>query len=208
MNKLTILAAALATAVSYSAFAQTSFEGFGVQIATGYQSSSIKLEPYTDSSSEGDMPLPIGVGYTVNFGNGFALGIVGEYNPLDNKAASSGLACSGSPSCTAGTLGFDVKLKNQWDISIEPGYLLNDQNLGYLKVGYVGATAEADIGGSATINGWTAGVGDRYLFTDHAYGLLEADYNGYSNKSVDFDSSAATLKTDSYDVLVGVGYVF
>lgn len=208
MNKVIIPVALLAAALPLSAFAQSPFEGFDVQIATGYQHSAVKFDPYTDTSSEGDVPLPIGIGYTANLGNDFTLGIVGEYNPLDNKAATSGLGCSGSSVCTAGTLGTDVKLKDQWDISLVPGYLFNNQNMGYLKIGYASATAEANIGGNATINGWTAGIGDKYLFTDHAYGLLEADYSGYSNKNVAFGNSTATLKTDSYDVLVGVGYLF
>jgi expansin (peptidoglycan-binding protein) len=106
-------------------------EGVSVQLGTGYEQGWLRFKDVklTRSNTRLDMqdvsnsgvPLVLGLGYTKVLGASATLGGLVEYNPISNRAA----------------------------LSIVPGYMLNEQVQGYLKLGWVYATTSVDQGPGA-----------------------------------------------------------
>ena len=233
MKKLIIASALSAAFVSPAVLAQAqNFEGFGLQLSTGYQHNEMKAsEPTFNGStledttlgfpttSKGEMALNIGASYTHAFTNRFTLGAMVEYNPLSMKTGSSYLTENGVSS-TSPDDRFEGKLKNQFSLSLVPGYAFNESTMGYARVGWINATAELSSDAetfSTSVNGVLLGLGARHLFTDNIYGFAEATYADYggSNASVrsELDNGviadiATDLTPSSYSFLVGVGVRF
>lgn len=204
MNKIFLASALSAAFVSPTAFAQAkNFEGFGIQLSTGYQNnaskySNVKIDgsrTNTDSdlgptglagfsnSSSGSAPLNIGLSMTTALSNNFTLGLLAEYNPISMNEGSSNLTLAGQ---NIADTAFKSKLENQVSISLVPGYAFTNETMGYAKIGWVTATAKMtpnDNSGdnlNTNVNGYLLGLGVKHLFTKNIYGFAEANYIGYS----------------------------
>ena len=233
MKKLFIASALSAAFVSPAALAQaTNFEGFGLQLSTGYQHNKIKTsnpwkfngQPTTPggfalgstSDSKGEMPLNIGVGYTAALSERFTLGALVEYNPLSMKTGTTYTTFDGvvPPNPDDRIKG---KLENQVSISLVPGYAFTDSTMGYARIGWINATAKltplTGEGFSKNTNGVLLGLGARHLFTDSIYGFAEATYANYSGSTSSLSTEqgnkiSAKLTPESYSFLIGVGVRF
>jgi len=235
MKKLIIASALSAAFVSPAVFAQAkNFEGFGLQLSTGYQNNEVKASNLTfngipasevseenlgfSNASKGEMPLNIGVGYTFALTDRFTLGALVEYNPLSMNTGNSRLTYDGVASNDPDDL-IKGKLENQVSISIVPGYAFSDSTMGYARVGWINATAKAsvdDLTFSKNTNGILLGLGARHLFTKNIYGFAEATYANYGGATAstmgDVGGQPARigvkLTPTSYSFLVGVGVRF
>lgn len=233
MNKFLLISALAATLASPAVFAQAkNFEGIGLQISTGYQNNEIKtsnsnINGYSvingtdvigaQNVSKGGMPLNLGLGYNLALTDRFMLGAMVEYNPLSMDLGSGSITFNGNPVTDGGYKG---KLQNQVSLSLLPGYAFTDSAMGYLKLGWINATAKLEPSdGSSSLsknaNGFLVGLGGRYLFTKNVYGFAEANYATYAgvnaNTSLGNNSSdtiGAKMTPSSYSFLLGVGARF
>jgi outer membrane immunogenic protein len=235
MKKLLIASALSAAFVSPAVFAQAkNFEGFGLQLSTGYQNNEVKSSNLTfngtspseafgenigfNNGSKGEMPLNIGASYTFVLTDRFTLGALVEYNPLSMKTGTSTLTYDGVTSTDPADQ-ITGKLENQVSISLVPGYAFTDSTMGYARVGWINATAKGsvdDLTFSKNTNGILLGLGARHLFTKNIYGFAEATYASYGGSNASAMGSVAEQPTKigvkltptSYSFLVGVGYRF
>jgi opacity protein-like surface antigen len=230
MKKILLASVLSAAFVSPAVFAQAkNFEGFGIQLSTGYQNNEIKTTDLAleglqlsnfgvsvPNSSKGEMPLNIGLGYTYALTERFTLGALVEYNPIAMNSGSGSLKFGGVTSQDPLDK-FNSKLENQVSISLVPGYAFTDATMGYAKVGWINATAKfspPDGTVSSNVNGLLLGLGAKHLFTKNIYGFAEATYATYGGSNSSYTSNAngakisASLTPTSYSFLVGVGYKF
>lgn len=233
MKKLLIASALTAAFASPAVFAQAqNFTGFGLQLSTGYQNNEVKGSNLTvngqtnfeegqlgsQNSSNGEMPLNLGVSYTFALTDRFTLGALVEYNPLSMKAGGGYLTLDGVPQTDDIENKIEGKLENQVSVSIVPGYVFTDSTMGYARLGWINATAKAtpadgSAGFSKNTNGVLLGIGARHLFTKNVYGFAEATYANYSGADASLTSDDGNaLKTkltpESYSFLIGVGVRF
>jgi opacity protein-like surface antigen len=236
MKKILLASVLSAAFVSPAVFAQAkNFEGFGIQLSTGYQNNESK---YSDgkidgsrtvidentrqtgllgatNGNSGGMPLNLGIGYTAALNNNFTLGLLVEFNPLSMDSGSSNLTVGGQNVSGAR---FKSKLENQVSVSLVPGYAFTNETMGYAKVGWINASAKLspnEGGGNLSVNtnGYILGLGVKQLFTKNIYGFAEANYVGYSattgtSTATDGTKLSFTNTPTSYSFLVGVGYKF
>lgn len=232
MKKL-ILSTAVAIAVTAPAIAtaQTAFQGFYAQIATGYQTTKfgsftsqvqgvpIAIGPVYATSEQFNVstaPAILGLGYNFALNPKWVLGVGVDYDVVTKQTNFGTTAGNASKSIT----GFaEMKVGNRWSLYLAPGYVATKDGLVYGKVGYAQAKATVSSysgSGSQTLNGWLLGLGWRQQFSSALYGFLEANYMGYGKPSWTGTSSAivpnATVtyqpSVNAYNVLVGVGVKF
>lgn len=148
MKKLLVAAAiaGLAGAVN----AQSAFEGFYGQIATGYENNSVSnlgfsVTDTTDGARDsfgagnqsfGGAPLVLGLGYNFSVAPKWLLGIGVDYSVLSQKSSSytnSGISASGN---TITLNGSTIQMSNRVNIFITPGYEIDKDKLAYFKAGY------------------------------------------------------------------------
>jgi hypothetical protein len=226
MIKNILLVSVLATTFASTAvFAQAkNFEGFGIQLSTGYQnnktqSSDLKVGGVQVPSnvlniptqSSGEMPLNIGLGYTFALSERFTLGALIEYNPISMNSGSGSFNLYGAPG-TDPEYQYTQKLENQVSLSLVPGYAFTDSTMGYAKVGWINATSKTtnyDSQISSNVNGVLLGLGAKHLFTKNLYGFAEATYASYGGGTSTGDlAETVTFTPTSYSFLLGVGYKF
>jgi hypothetical protein len=232
--KIKLLVAAAATVVASSAMAQSAFQGFYGQIATGYENNSAKSSTTTITTDTGDFgtynnpsnnfgtaPLVVGLGYTFLVDPKFTLGLGADYSILTAK--------SGNVTSTSSSDGFDpntgyYKVSNRYNIYLAPGYVIDKDKLAYLKVGYSSQAVQSfssDDGSSSpkqNMSGYILGLGYKQIITGGLYGFGEANYMSYSNKTVTSTGSCSegcssytnstTMGGSAYTLLVGLGYKF
>jgi hypothetical protein len=150
--KIRLLVAAAATVVASSAMAQSAFEGFYGQLATGYennQASSLNVtgtsagnpnETWNASNqSFGGAPLVIGLGYNFSVSPQWLLGLGVDYSAISQKSSSYNVtgANNGNNGNNGATLGgMSLQASNRFNIVLTPGYALDKDKLVYLKAGY------------------------------------------------------------------------
>ncbi|MGV0998969.1 MAG: outer membrane protein [Fluviibacter sp.] len=119
------------------------------------------------------------------------------------------------------SLSNSVKLENTWGISLEPGYYVTDNTLGYLKFSWFNSTLKStpsvsalgvtDTGNySSNVNGAGFGIGAKQMFTNNLYGFLEYQYVTYGSTSLntaDGGVSISAKPSQNYGML-GLGYKF
>lgn len=227
MIKKLIIASMLSAAfASPAVLAQAkNFEGFGLQLSTGYQNNKLKFSDLKGDGvslgplgfsmptiSSGGMPLNIGAIYTFALSDRFTLGALVEYNPLSMKTGSSTTVVPASRTAFS----YSGKFENQISISLLPGYAFNDTTMGYARVGWINATAKATLskGGSysSNANGLIFGLGAKHLITENIYGFAEASYATYGGTNATTNGEDTALEVNitptSYSFLVGIGYKF
>ena len=112
-----------------------------------------------------------------------------DFNPVDIKSGE-------------GTV-HTFKLQNAWSLSVAPGFLINNQSLGYVKLSYEGATFK-DTDESKTIDGYGLGFGIRTEINANMY--LNAEIKRVTYNTFTFGGGNAKSLTDIGTV--GIGYRF
>lgn len=211
MKKLLIAAAVAGIFVAPQAFAEDSkaFEGFSVQVGTGYQDSNLEYKDIIVSGSTAtkasgsSVALNLGAAYTASVANDFTIGVVLEYNAVDGKPGNANFTLNGAPDGSSSS-----KLTNQYSISLVPGYAFDKTTLAYAKVGYANAKVKSlfDGGDSDTFNihGFVLGLGVKKLISDKMFAFGEVNYTGYKDKSF----PDGNVNVSSYSGNVGLGYKF
>jgi len=173
--KMKLLVAAAATVVAGSAMAQSAFQGFYGQIATGYESNSVSTSDASardvsdrtgatranfSSSTQtfGDAPIVVGLGYNFSIAPKWLLGVGVDYSILSQTSSAY---TSYSPTANDGTpgtvTGQTVKVSNRFNVFVTPGYAIDKEKLVYLKAGYSSVQLQNQgpsgfqPGGSATV---------------------------------------------------------
>jgi outer membrane immunogenic protein len=219
--KIKLLVAAAATVVASSAMAQSAFEGFYGQIATGYESNQFGSTSFTGSQpgmtnetwSSGSqnangMPLVLGLGYNFSVAPKWLVGVGVDYSALSQETSSYKSTLPGE--YLAGT---KLQASNRFNVFVAPGYEIDKDKLVYLKAGYsmvdvkqTNPTSYTDqvtasnsgpltLGSQTkTVGGYVVGLGYKQMITGGFYGFAEANYMSYSKPSF----SATT--TSSYTV--------
>jgi opacity protein-like surface antigen len=174
MKKILLASVFSAAFVSPAVFAQAkNFEGFGIQLSTGYQNNELKTSDLAiggisvpaniisaPNVSSGEVPLNIGVGYTFALTERFTLGALVEYNPISMNSGSGSIKLGGVTSSDPIDQ-FTAKLENQVSLSLVPGYAFTDTTMGYAKVGWINSTSKfsfTDTKFSSNVNGVLLGL--------------------------------------------------
>jgi opacity protein-like surface antigen len=233
--KKQLLALAALGLLAGAAQAQSSFEGFYGQLATGYESNQASTLSGTGSQN-GDnwstanqnfngLPLVAGLGYNWSLDSHWMLGLGADYSFLSLK---TGTYSSNNQYATT-VNGQQLQVSNRTNVYLMPGYALSKDQLVYLKAGYSSANLQETFpssvtsGGSTknvnfasstnTQQGYIVGLGYKQMVTSGLYGFAEANYMSYgkttfssTNTNAYTLSNSPTLNT--YQALVGVGYKF
>lgn len=209
MKKI-LIATAVATAfVAPTAFAQSAFQGFYGQIATGYENNSASSLNGTivdadgtrtnfnaSNQSFGGAPLVIGLGYNFSVAPKWVVGLGADYSAISQKSStySSTLA---NGTAGAQVNGQTVEVSNRFNVFVAPGYEIDKDKLVYLKAGYssvqtkgAGPTTYTEPGGlnvpisassnTSTLSGYVLGLGYKQIITGGLYGFAEGNYMSYS----------------------------
>lgn len=163
--KFKLLVAVAATLIGSSVMAQSAFEGFYGQIATGYESNSLSSisgngtdsvigDPdvplgYSASSQNfGNAPLVLGLGYNFSVAPKWLLGLGVDYSAISQTSQQFSTAVTGYSGLDISATGASVKIGNRFNIFVAPSYEIDKDKLVYLKAGYssVDATSNAPTG--------------------------------------------------------------
>ncbi len=235
MNTFSKLLAVSLLGISSSVFAQSAFQGFYGQIATGYENNTVSNLNFTDSTGDneshyasnqsfGGAPLVIGVGYNYSVAPKWLMGIGVDYSAISQKSSPyTQTVCDGG--CTVFWGGSTIEVKNRFNVYVAPGYAIDKDKLAYFKVGYsmVNATlnsptAYSHSGGSGSmtsvsqsnnLNGFILGGGYKQIITGGLYGFAEVNYMSYGKKTYNNGSNTSVSPSlSSYQGLIGIGYKF
>ena len=103
-----------------------------------------------------------------------------------------------------------AKAKNLWTLSVAPGFLLSDQTLAYLKVGYEGAQTVGSVTGATdvtkNITGTSLGFGVRTMINKTSYLQVEAKQTTYGSARFDGDTTDFTARATG--ATIGLGFKF
>ena len=157
--KKQLLVAVAAGLIGTSAMAQSAFEGFYGQVATGYENNSISSPGLTtqdtgksanswnaSNQSFGGAPIVLGLGYNFVVAPQWLLGLGADYSVLSQTSSTFSSTNPNAGSGTAGgTLtGQTYKVSNRYNIFVAPGYSINKDKLVYLKAGYSSVSLTAN----------------------------------------------------------------
>jgi opacity protein-like surface antigen len=173
--KIKLLVAAAATVVASSAMAQSAFQGFYGQLATGYENNSAsslnQSQSYIDAPDTGSVaysantqsfggaPLVVGLGYNFSVAPKWLLGVGIDYSALSQTSSSfsqtdTGRVDNGVPSTEfngAALTGNTIKTSNRVNIFIAPSYEIDKDKLVYFKAGYSMMNVKAQSANSAQL---------------------------------------------------------
>lgn len=242
--------------ISFSslAAAQQAFDGFNFQLGIGgiqsqvnasnTQDTSLIPNPNINNTTTGTSFNGIAsIGYSQSFDGlfkGFNLAsnvfyVIGNQSAGNVSNTTNGVVTVDPSLSATQNLSGSYKLKNTWGISVEPGYYVSKNLLGYLKFAYVSSTANGSFSCSTsdsaclsgpytyttnssfssnkTINGVGYGFGGKYQITQNVYGALDFLYVDYSKISQDFswtgiNVSSASFKPQQYMGFLSIGYKF
>lgn len=220
-----ILLALFMTSSTNVVMAQSTFEGFYVQLATGYENNTVKSGTSNDnigtiftnpSVSSGVAPLVVGAGYSFNVSPKYTLGLGIDYSLFSTNSGTI-TSITNTPNVLPNTA--YTKVSNRYNIYVVPGYVIDETRLAYLKVGYSNqkvedfATSDNVSLGSANLSGYILGVGYKQMIGGGMYAFGEASYMNYSNGTLIYRESGGynffTNKGSSaYNALLGLGYKF
>ncbi len=225
--KKKILVAALFSAITSGAIAQSKFDGFYGQIGVGYES----IQPSFSNSNitiSGVGSAPIGssisnsngftgvvtAGFMKTVTKDFLLGIGAEYSPIAGQKANYS-ASIGGVSLGNG----EYNKQNSYNIFITPATPVGQDGLLYGKVGYTGASIKDSFAGSSTTTnytGYSLGLGYKQIIQGGLYAFAEGNYMSYGSKTSTASSQYAgytitatnTSSANAYNLLIGIGYKF
>ena len=164
-----ILFGIAAVLFSSQLFAQSAFEGFYGQIATGYEGNTASNlnSTVTNTTSPGaydgfsgsnhtfgGAPLVLGLGYNFSVASNWLLGIGADYSALGQKSSTFSQALtSGADYPYQGSTAFNgsqLTLSNRLNIFLAPGYAIDKDKLVYLKAGYSSVSLKETMPSSLT----------------------------------------------------------
>lgn len=210
MKKLLVAAAIAGLAGTVSA--QSAFEGFYGQIATGYEKNTVtntditvnqsavgsfSARSFSDvnggNASDNGMPLLLSLGYTFSLSPSFTLGLGADYSAL--TTTTNTIVYDYNSTALRANRAF-YKVSNRYSIYLTPGLVIDKDKLAYLKAGYSnqklegydGATGNSE--GSANMNGYVLGFGYKQMITSGFYAFGEANY--YTFSKVNLNASGST----------------
>jgi hypothetical protein len=228
MKKQLIAAVAIGL-LAGTASAQSAFEGFYGQVATGYEYNNIasgtpnQTSPTSPTvsgqasgaSNSSNAPVIAGLGYTFSLTPTYTLGVGADYSFLSVNTSTV------SPTIYVTPTNYYYQVSQRTNFYVTPGYALNKDALVYLKAGYSmeNIQAKAASGGgqtnTATVNGYILGLGYKQMITSGFYGFAEGNYMTYSKPSLNAPVNSNGYVTNlnagtpsAYNFLVGVGYKF
>jgi outer membrane immunogenic protein len=160
--KIKLLVAAAATVMAGSAMAQSAFQGFYGQIATGYENNSFSSTNYSGGqapATSGDtwnsgnqtangVPLVIGLGYNFSVAPKWLIGLGVDYSALSQESSTYNSTFSTAPGNFLS--GSKLQASNRINIFVTPGYEIDKDKLVYLKAGYSMVDVKQTFPGSYT----------------------------------------------------------
>ena len=173
--KKRFLVATLFTLVGTSALAQSSFEGFYGQIATGYESNSFSsinggsvdtpadngnLSINAPNQTYGGMPLVLGLGYNFSVAPQWLIGLGVDYSAISQTSSSFNPVLTNAPGNTSipsnvsvTASGASLQVSNRFNVFLAPGYAIDKDSLIYLKAGYSSVGTKLNYPGTITATG-------------------------------------------------------
>ncbi len=198
-----ILLGMLAISACFASYAQTTnFTGTNLGANFAFQASSVTV-PLGTSSIDGigqqNMGMTISASQGLEMSKTSVLLFGFDYSLSEAKVGE--IRSTGTAT---------LKAKNIWTLSVAPGFLLSDETLAYLKVGYEGAQTVASSTGSTeltkNITGTSLGFGIRTMINKTSYLQFEAKQTSYGAARFDGDTSDFTARATSASI--GVGFKF
>jgi hypothetical protein len=178
-------------------FAQSAFEGFYGQVATGYEKNSYSSvnQSVSDSfsrsysgnahnQSSSGMPLILGFGYNLALTEKYLIGIGVDYSTLSQSTGNFSQTVTpnaGGSSFTSDNMSY--KASKRMNLFVTPGYALNKYALIYAKLGYsreqlqysqgaaTGTLVTSGFTSSSNVNGYIVGLGYKQIITEGLYGF-------------------------------------
>lgn len=221
MKKLTTLSILLASLFYTQAFAQAkNFEGFDINLQTGYQTfkPSTTISPAqtftVQQDQASDTPLNLNFGYTYALNDVYTIGVTFGTDLINTKKSNSNVLNNGVLVPADGSSSGE---KNQYLLTIKPGYAIDDTTLAYGKIGYSWASQYGTNNDASAFNGdnikfITVGLGAERFLNKNLY--VSADINYLQlvklNDAGTTGSTPITISTtaNGYSLLLGVGYKF
>jgi len=201
--------------VAFGVNAQVSkFEGASATVALAYQSYSIDMASIVtangtsltapNSASKGAVGK-VGLDYTWSLGNENLLAVGLDYALNGGGSGLIDYQYQGASLSTEG-----VKSKQKVKIFIAPSTLINQDTLGYIKLGYAQYQAKFTSDGSKqTASAITYGIGAKFMASEKSYFFAEANMlSGRSKTLVSGDGTTITSKPKGSEILVGYGIKF
>jgi opacity protein-like surface antigen len=166
--KIKLLVAAAATVLASSAMAQSAFQGFYGQLATGYESNNASSlnntgtdagqpsDTWNASSQQfGGAPLVIGLGYNFSVAPKWILGLGADYSAISQKSSTYSSTAGGNS-----LSGQTLEASNRFNIFVTPGYEIDKDKLVYLKAGYSSLTLKNSLPNYYTASAASIAAGD------------------------------------------------
>ena len=164
--KIKLLVAAAATVVASSAMAQSAFEGFYGQIATGYENNTasnlngtisnspaydgMPTSSNTSNQTFGTAPIIIGLGYNYLVAPKWTIGLGVDYSLLSQTSSTFSSQVQGGDYNGVTANGASIKISNRFNVFVTPGYVIDKDKLVYLKAGY--SSVKTQTNGSTSLN--------------------------------------------------------
>ena len=190
--------------VTPSAFADNenggTYAGGGIGIYTGGVTLTIPASSVSVDlgSSSLDVGLNLFGGYKMNMGKGSIAGEV-AFNSGTGKNIN----------LTSGATTSNIKMTNNWSVSVLPGYNLTQDTTSYLRLGYTQGKGEMTATGapasSHTFNGYVVGFGVDQAVSPNLAARLEYQVLNFSSWT---DTTGTTSKPRSTGLNLSVRYAF
>ena len=199
--------------LTFGANAQVSkFEGASATVALAYQSYSTDVASLVtrnggltapNSASKG-LVGKIGLDYTWSLGNDNFLAVGLDYALNEGGRGVFDYQRQG---VSVGTEG--VKTKQKAKIFIAPSTLINQDTLGYIKLGYAQYQSKSMSDNVKTsASAITYGIGAKFMSSEKSYFFVEANVLSGRSKTETFENATMTSKPKGSEVLVGYGIKF
>ena len=199
--------------LTFGANAQVSkFEGASATVALAYQSYSTDVASLVtrnggltapNSASKG-LVGKIGLDYTWSLGNDNFLAVGLDYALNEGGRGVFDYQLQGVSVDTEG-----VKIKQKAKIFIAPSTLINQDTLGYIKLGYAQYQSKYMSDNSKlTASAITYGIGAKFMSSEKSYFFVEANVLSGRSKTETFENATMTSKPKGSEVLVGYGIKF
>ena len=208
---------ALITAFSVASSLATAggFDGPFVQAGVGFANAQTDVSApgwFSSKLSDNNSIGQIAAGYSQSMGQ-FNLAASAYYLVGDQKAGKFDYNTS-----SVGSI--QLKNKNAWGVSIEPGFNLSETTLAYAKMGYVETKAQdsdnwtsGGLNRSASYNqsshGYSYGGGIKYKFSPKLFAVVEIQQINYQNQTWAYSNGyRVSMKPSSLTGTIGIGYQF
>lgn len=194
MRKKCFAAALCGALAAPQAFAQAAhFQGLNIGLGLNVADSTAEavVSGLSHRGSDTDANLLLQLQYNIAVSEVLVVGLGGSVNLGDLKAGNL-------------MPGNHVKVKNANSLYIAPGYAFNNTWLGYGKVAYLSANAQAQGGNVKFEGGYGVGFGVQALFGRNWFGQAEIMVNQYNDQS--FQGESDKLKSNVFSL--GAGYRF